>query len=151
MLVSPSIFMTVWTRAPPSITPCQQCGGIDGPPITVWLEVRSLQCGRVVRWRASNSAPYGGPLGPGPNLPGPSVWPGSLGNSWCPRTITYPPIHLVVPPSGRWDIERRSKPLGVLVYGEGFPSEFAAKLAGEKALRELLDGLADLGSAAHCG
>jgi hypothetical protein len=26
--------------------------------------------------------------------------------------------------------------------GEGFKSEFAAKLAGEKALRELLDGLA---------
>ena len=55
------------------------------------------------------------------------------------------------PPKWRWEIQRRSKPLGVLVYGEGFPSEFAAKLAGEKALRELLDGLADLGSAAHCG
>jgi hypothetical protein len=35
-----------------------------------------------------------------------------------------------------------SKPLGVRLDGDGFKSEFAAKLAGEKALRDLLDGLA---------
>ena len=33
--------------------------------------------------------------------------------------------------------------MGVRVYGDGFPNEFAAKLAGEKALRELLDNLAN--------
>jgi hypothetical protein len=41
-----------------------------------------------------------------------------------------------------WEIQRWSKPLGVRLNGDGFKSEFAAKLAGEKALRELLDGLA---------
>ena len=41
-----------------------------------------------------------------------------------------------------WEIQRRSTPIGVRLNGEGFKSEFAAKLAGEKALRELLDGLA---------
>jgi hypothetical protein len=41
-----------------------------------------------------------------------------------------------------WEIQRRSKPLGVRLEGDGFKSEFAAKLAGEKALRDLLDGLA---------
>jgi len=41
-----------------------------------------------------------------------------------------------------WEIQRRSKPLGVRLDGNGFKSEFAAKLAGEKALREFLDGLA---------
>ena len=35
-----------------------------------------------------------------------------------------------------------SKPLGVRLNGDGFKSESAAKLAGEKALRQLLDGLA---------
>jgi hypothetical protein len=40
-----------------------------------------------------------------------------------------------------WEIRRRSKPLGVRLYGDGFKSEAAAKLAGEKALREFLDGL----------
>ena len=33
--------------------------------------------------------------------------------------------------------------MGVRVYGDGFSNEFAAKLAGEKALRELLDNLAN--------
>ena len=32
--------------------------------------------------------------------------------------------------------------LGIKLYANGFKSENAAKLAGEKALRELLDGLA---------
>jgi len=41
-----------------------------------------------------------------------------------------------------WEIQRRSKPLGVRLDGDGFKSEFAAKLAGEKALRDFLDGLA---------
>jgi hypothetical protein len=41
-----------------------------------------------------------------------------------------------------WEIQRRSKPLGVRLNGDGFKSEFAAKLAGEKALREFLDALA---------
>jgi hypothetical protein len=41
-----------------------------------------------------------------------------------------------------WEIQRRSPPLGVRLYGDGFKSESAAKLAGEKALREFLDGLA---------
>jgi hypothetical protein len=41
-----------------------------------------------------------------------------------------------------WEIQRRSKPLGVRLNGDGFKSESAAKLAGEKALRNLLDGLA---------
>ena len=41
-----------------------------------------------------------------------------------------------------WEIQRRPRPLGVRLNGDGFKSEFAAKLAGEKALRDLLDGLA---------
>jgi hypothetical protein len=41
-----------------------------------------------------------------------------------------------------WEIQRRSRPLGVRLNGDGFKSKFAAKLAGEKALRDLLDGLA---------
>jgi hypothetical protein len=46
------------------------------------------------------------------------------------------------PPTWRWEIQRRSRPLGVRLYGDGFKSEFEAKLAGERALRELIDGLA---------
>jgi len=46
------------------------------------------------------------------------------------------------PPEWRWEIKRRSKPLGIKLYANGFKSESAAKLAGEKALRELLDGIA---------
>lgn len=41
-----------------------------------------------------------------------------------------------------WEIQRRSKPLGVRLNGDGFKSEFAAKLAGEKALKVFLGGLA---------
>jgi len=36
----------------------------------------------------------------------------------------------------------RPKPLGIKLYANGFRSEKAAKLAGEKALRELLDTIA---------
>jgi hypothetical protein len=45
------------------------------------------------------------------------------------------------PPQWQWEIKRRPKPLGVRIYATGFKSEKAAKLAGEKALRELLDGI----------
>jgi hypothetical protein len=38
-----------------------------------------------------------------------------------------------------WEILRRSKPLGVKVYGGDFKTTQAAKLAGENALRELLE------------
>ena len=51
--------------------------------------------------------------------------------------------HLVrserLPGTWSWEIFRKSKPLVVRLYGENFSSEAAAKLAGEKALRELLD------------
>jgi hypothetical protein len=40
-----------------------------------------------------------------------------------------------------WEILRRSKPIGARLYGDGFTSEQAAKLAGEKALVELLERL----------
>jgi hypothetical protein len=40
-----------------------------------------------------------------------------------------------------WEILRRSKPLGIRLCGDGLKSEQAAKLAGEKALRELLEHL----------
>ena len=46
------------------------------------------------------------------------------------------------PPNWQWEISRRPKPLGVKLYANGFRSEKAAKLAGEKALRKLLDGIA---------
>ena len=47
------------------------------------------------------------------------------------------------PPLWTWEIQRRSKPLGVRLSGGGFKSELAAKLAGEKALSELRAGLAE--------
>jgi hypothetical protein len=40
--------------------------------------------------------------------------------------------------SWEWEIQRRSKPLGVRWGGSGFVSRAGAKLAGEKALREFL-------------
>jgi hypothetical protein len=46
------------------------------------------------------------------------------------------------PPQWQWEIKRRPKPLGIKLYANGFRSEKAAKLAGEKALRELLDSIA---------
>jgi len=39
------------------------------------------------------------------------------------------------PRAWAWEIRRRSKPIGVRLNGNGFKSEFAAKLAGEKALK----------------
>jgi hypothetical protein len=41
----------------------------------------------------------------------------------------------------RWEIQRRSKPLGIKFYDDAFEPEQAAKLAGEKALKVFLDGL----------
>jgi hypothetical protein len=46
------------------------------------------------------------------------------------------------PPRWQWEIQRRPKPLGVKLCEAGFKSESAAKLAGEKALRKLVDGIA---------
>jgi hypothetical protein len=46
------------------------------------------------------------------------------------------------PPEWRWEIKRRPKLLGIKLYASGFKSENVAKLAGEKALKELLDGIA---------
>ena len=40
-----------------------------------------------------------------------------------------------------WEIQRQSKPLGVRLYHGGFPSQSAEKLAGEKALKALIDDL----------
>jgi len=62
--------------------------------------------------------------------------------------ISYSDDYFVVTKRGgqqgewAWEIQRRSKPIGVRLNGDGFNSEFAANLAGEQALRELLDGLA---------
>ena len=46
------------------------------------------------------------------------------------------------PPNWQWEIQRRSKPLDVKFYKDGFKTESAAKLAGEKALRALLQEIA---------
>jgi hypothetical protein len=41
-----------------------------------------------------------------------------------------------------WEIHRRGKPMGVRISGDDFASETEARLAGQQALKELLDGLA---------
>jgi hypothetical protein len=53
---------------------------------------------------------------------------------------------LVVKPQGdgpkwMWEIVRAPVPLGVRLYGEDFPSEYAARFAGESAMRGLLQGI----------
>ena len=40
-----------------------------------------------------------------------------------------------------WEIQRRSKPMGVKLSGGGFQSEAAAEFAGKRALAELLEAL----------
>jgi hypothetical protein len=40
-----------------------------------------------------------------------------------------------------WTIQRRSKPLGVIYKGDNFATPQVARLAGEKALSELLHDL----------
>jgi hypothetical protein len=47
------------------------------------------------------------------------------------------------PPTWMWQIHRRSRPLGVKLYGDGFGSEAVARVLGDKALREFLEGLAN--------
>ena len=42
------------------------------------------------------------------------------------------------PPIWEWRILRKSEPMGVKLYEVGFSSEDAARLAGAKALSELL-------------
>jgi hypothetical protein len=41
-----------------------------------------------------------------------------------------------------WEIQRRSRPLEVRNYGDGFGLEGVAKVLGEKALRQFLESLA---------
>jgi len=38
----------------------------------------------------------------------------------------------------QWQIHRRSRPLGVRLYGTGFVSQAGARLAGETALKALV-------------
>lgn len=40
-----------------------------------------------------------------------------------------------------WQIQRKSKPLGIKNYDNDFNTEAAARIAGEKALKEFLDRL----------
>ena len=42
----------------------------------------------------------------------------------------------------QWKIHRRSRPLGVRLYGAGFVSQAGARLAGETALKALLREMA---------
>ena len=62
-----------------------------------------------------------------------------IGNEDAPTF--QPPCR--TPPIWTWEIQRRTKPLGVKLSGVDFKTESAAKLAGEKALMEFLDRLAD--------
>ena len=41
-----------------------------------------------------------------------------------------------------WEIRRKSKPLGIKLTEEGFQSDYAAKLAGKRALDDFLAALA---------
>jgi hypothetical protein len=50
------------------------------------------------------------------------------------------------PPEWEWEIKGQSKPLGVRLYEGGFKSQRAARLAGRKALKELLNRIALEGS-----
>ena len=47
------------------------------------------------------------------------------------------------PPVWTWQLQRRPKPLGIIISGADFQTEAAAKLAGEKALIEFLHRLAE--------
>jgi hypothetical protein len=70
-----------------------------------------------------------------------------------PRGVTHVTIHrplpdyfVIVTRNGqptrwRWEIQRRPKPIGVRVSENGFKTESAAKLAGEKTLRDLLNSI----------
>jgi hypothetical protein len=41
----------------------------------------------------------------------------------------------------RWQILRTPKPLGIKLYEDNFRTQQAAKLAGDKALRAILEGV----------
>ena len=43
----------------------------------------------------------------------------------------------------RWEIHRRSQPMGVRLGAGGYQSQGAAEFAGKRALEELLIGLAE--------
>jgi hypothetical protein len=45
-------------------------------------------------------------------------------------------------PKWSWEIRREPEPLGVTLKGNGFPTEGAVKIAGERALRVLLATIA---------
>jgi hypothetical protein len=45
------------------------------------------------------------------------------------------------PPTFRWQIMRRGKPMGVQIGGDGFPTYLAARLAGNLALVDFLEQL----------
>jgi hypothetical protein len=45
------------------------------------------------------------------------------------------------PPSWRWRIVRRGKPMGVRIEGVGFTAYVAARLAGRRALADFLEQL----------
>jgi hypothetical protein len=47
----------------------------------------------------------------------------------------------VYPPSWRWRIVRRGKPMGVRIEGGGFTTHETARLAGRRALTEFLEQL----------
>jgi len=72
------------------------------------------------------------------------------GDAMTPDVVDPSGDYMVVvrrtPEPWQWtyEIHRRSKPLGISVYHHGFPSESAAKLAGERLLRRLLDDLRDV-------
>jgi hypothetical protein len=42
-----------------------------------------------------------------------------------------------------WEIQRRSKPMGVKLSGDGYQSEAAAEFAGKRALAEFLRALSN--------
>jgi hypothetical protein len=47
------------------------------------------------------------------------------------------------PPVWTWQLQRRPKPLGIIISGAEFKNETDAKLAGERALIEFLHRLAE--------
>ena len=48
---------------------------------------------------------------------------------------------LIYPPSWRWRIVRRGRPMGVRIEGHGFSTYDAARIAGSRALADFLEQL----------